>query len=179
MPGIWIQGHGKTAIVVDPNGSAPALGTDIVGRLRKEGRPILLLDVFQTGAAKAPREGDGPKGLTSKLADDADDEERADAAAGGAKFLTFNVTDDAARVQDIITAIVYARKSSRDVEVFATGDAALWSMFAAAVSTVPVSLHLENVPKLTSDADYLGHFNVPGILRAGGLKIAGQLVNGR
>ena len=54
----------------------------------------------------------------------------------------------------------------------------MWSTFAAAVSPIPVSLHLENVPSLNSDADYLAHFNVPGILRAGGVEVAGQLLKG-
>lgn len=155
VPGIWIPGTGKIAIVVDPNGSTAALGTDIVKRLRKERRPLLLLDVFQTGAAKSPRDEKAPH------------------------FLTFNVSDDAARVQDIVTAVAYVNKtskSSKDVDIFATGDAGIWSTFAAAVSTNPVSLHSENVPKLTSDADYLAHFNVPGIQRAGGVAIAERLM---
>ena len=179
VPGIWIQGSGKTAIVVDPNGSAAALETDLVKRLRKEGRPVLLLDVFQTGSAKAPRAGDIANGPMPRLADNADEEERADAAAGYPKFLTFNVSDDAARVQDILTAIAWSNRNHQDVEVFATGDAALWSTFAAAVSTVPVALHLENIPEVTSNADYVKHFNVPGILRAGGLSVATKLIDSK
>ena len=154
VPGIWIPGSGKTAIVVDPNGSAAALDTAVVSRLRKERRPILLLDAFQTGAAKAPR-----------------DEQ-------SLHFLTFNVSDDAARVQDIVTAIVYSRqndKSGQDVDLFATGDAGVWATFAAAVSPMKISLHAENSPKLATDADYLAHFNVPGIQSAGGMAIAEKL----
>ncbi len=177
LPGIWIPGAGRTAIVVDPRGSAAALESALAGRLQKEGRPILLLDVFQTGAAKAPRNGDAATGFRPKLAEDADDEERADAAAGGAKFFTFNVSDDAARVQDIVTAIVYSSRSGVAVDIFAQGDAAVWSIFAAAVSPAPVSLHIEDIPKLKSNADYLEHFNVPGILRAGGEPVAERLAN--
>jgi dienelactone hydrolase len=154
VPGIWIPGKGKTAIVVDPHGSSAALDTGVVGRLRKEHRPILLLDVFQTGASKAPRDQQTPH------------------------FLTFNVSDDAARVQDIVTAIVYSNqndKSSQYVEVFATGDASVWATFAAAVSPGKVSLRAEDSPKLASDADYLAHFNVPGIQSAGGVAIAERL----
>jgi len=179
VPGIWIAGSGELAIVIDPKGSTSALESDVVKRLRTEGRPELLLDVFQTGAAKAPRAGDYAMGPPPKLADDADDEERADAAAGYPKFLTFNVSDDAARVQDVLTAISWSSRKSENVDLFATGDAALWSEFALAVSPVPVTLHLENVPQLTSDADYLEHFNVPGILRAGGLTVAEKLVSNR
>jgi hypothetical protein len=73
-----------------------------------------------------------------------------------------------ARVQDIVTVIVYANRNGSAVDIYAQDDAALWSLFAAAVSEVPVSLHLENMPQLKSDADYPEHFNVPWILRAGG-----------
>lgn len=177
VPGIWIAGGGRLAIVVDPKGSAAALDSDVVKLLRKDGRPVLLLDVFQTGAAKAPRAGDYAIGPPPKLTEGADDEERADAAAGYPKFLTFNVSDDAARVQDVLTAIAWSSRNSENVDLFATGDAALWSVFAAARSNAPIALHLENVPKLTSDADYVEHFNVPGILRAGGLPVAEKLVS--
>jgi len=179
VPGIWIPGSGRPAVVIDPDGSAAALKTAAFSRLQKEGRPILLIDAFQTGEAKAPRVGDSSNGGPLKPATDADEEERADAAAGGPKFLTFNVSDDAARVQDVVTAIVFASKDNRGVDIYASGDAALWSTFAAAVSGIPVSLHLENVPKLTSDSDYVAHFNVPGILRAGGITTADKLLNNK
>ena len=175
VPGILIPGSGPAAIMVDVNGSAATQDSAIARRLRKEGRPVLLLDVFQSGAAKAPRNGDIGSGSKPKLAKNADEEEQADAVAAGAKFLTFNVSDDAARVQDIVTAIVYASKGGSSVDLFAQGDAAVWSIFAAAVSPIPVSLHLENVPKLATNADYLEHFNVPGILRAGGELLAERL----
>ena len=175
VPGILIPGSGRIAIVVDPKGSAEALGGNIAASLRKEERPILLLDVFQTGEAKARRPGDTGAGFGTAAGEDADEEDRADVAAGGAKFLTFNVSDDAARVQDIVTAVIYASGNKGSVDIFARGDAALWAMFAAAVSPIPVSLHLENVPVLASDEDYLTHFNVPGILRAGGLPMAEKL----
>jgi dienelactone hydrolase len=179
VPGIWIPGSGRIAIVVDAGGSAAAPGSALTARLRKERRPILLLDVFQTGAAKAPRKSDPAAGVNTSLPADADEEDKADAAAGGAKFYTFNVADDAARVQDLVTAIVYASRSGNGVDLYAGGDAALWAVFAAAVSDVPVSLHSEDMPQLKSDADYLKHFNVPGILRAGGLPVAEQLAEKR
>ena len=176
VQGIWMPGKGKTAIVVDPKGSAAAIETDLVRRLKKEKRNILLLDVFQVGAAEAPRVGDDSPGFATKVAADADDEERANAAAGNPKFLTFNGARDAVRVQDIVTAIAYLSRTSQNITIYATGDAALWSTFAAAVSPIQVSLHLENVPTLTSNEDYLEHFNVPGILRAGGIQVAEKLV---
>jgi hypothetical protein len=144
--------------------------------LKKEGRALLALDVFQTGAAKAPRDREDAQPVMPENApEDAAMEQRANAATGGIEFLTFNVTDDEARVQDIVTAIAYVNNNQRGVEIYARGNAAIWATFAAAVSNIPVSLHLEDVPRMTSDADYLTHFNVPGILRAGGLPVAQRL----
>ncbi len=175
LPGVWIEGHGKPAIVVHPQGSAVALTSDLVRQLRQEGRTIFIPDVFQTGAAAAPRPGDPTLASFQALSADSDDEERADTAAGHPKFLTFNVSVDAARVQDIVTALTYVHKSGPEAEVYANGDAALWAIFAAALSPSPVSLHLKEVPTLNSDADYLAHFNVPGILRSGGVDVAKDL----
>jgi len=165
---------------VHARGAAAALQSPLTARLRSEGRPILLLDVFQIGAAKALRKGDPAADINTNLPADADEEDKADAAAGGAKFYTFNVADDSARVQDIVTAIAYAsNKTSSAVDIYAEGDAAVWTVFAAAASAAPVALHVEKMPQLSSDADYVEHFNVPGILRAGGLPVAQKLANTR
>ncbi|HUH62746.1 MAG TPA: hypothetical protein VLZ50_07105, partial [Terracidiphilus sp.] len=179
IPGIWIDGRGAPAIVVDPKGSAAALESDVAKRLRAEGRPILAIDAFQTGAAKAPRPGDPAVTPTPYAPNDRDEEDIADAAAGYPRFFTFNVSVDAARVQDVVTAIVYARKNNPNVDLYAAGDAALWATFAAAAGDLPVGLHLEGAPPLATDDDYLAHFNVPGILRAGGLAAARQLLNSK
>jgi dienelactone hydrolase len=178
VAGIWIDGKGETAIVIDAGGSALALASDVFKQLNRRGRPILLIDAFQTGAARAPRAGDVEVAPLPKVGATADEEESADAAAGYGKFLTFNVSVDAARVQDILTAVAYASRRDGNVEVFARGDAAVWATFAAAVSDVPMSLHVESVPAMTSDADYVQHFNVAGILRAGGLPTARALATG-
>ena len=176
VPGLWLEGNGKPAIVLDSSGISAAVDSSIVKQLEKDGRPILIPDLFQTGSARASRSGDIAIEPATKLPESAGEEEKADAAAGYAKFLTFNLSVDAARVQDILTAIAWARRRAQDVDVFATGDAGIWATFAAAVSDSPVFLHGKDVPALTSDADYLQHFNVPGILRAGGLTVAYRLM---
>jgi dienelactone hydrolase len=176
IPGIATSGSGAVAIVIDPDGSAAAMESYTVKRLRSEGRPILALDVFQTGAAKAPRDrGDAPSASQAKSMGLTDLEQLTEVTTGGLRFLTYNVSDDAARVQDIVTAIIYARQTGREVEVYARGNAAIWATFAAAVVDMPIPLHLENEPGLQSDEDYLLHFDVPGILRAGGLAAARHL----
>jgi hypothetical protein len=176
VPGIAIPGKGDTAIVVDPDGSAASLKSEIVARLRKEKQPLLLLDVFQTGAAKAPRDiEDHPTIKPENAKDETAIERQADQTGGGPEFLAYNPSNDSARVQDIVTAIAYAHKTSSHIEIYAHGDAALWATFAAAVAATPVTLHLEDAPPMTSDDDYLTHFDVPGILRAGGLPAAQKL----
>jgi dienelactone hydrolase len=180
VPGAWIQCKNKAArvaIVVDPNGSSAAMDSVMVKRLAGEGRTVLLPDVFQAGSARAPRPGDAAVAPIPKSGDSDDEEAHADVAAGYGKFLTFNVSVDAARVQDILTAIAHAHQGNRGVDLYASGDAALWATFAAAASDIPVSLHLENIPEVNSNSDYVRHFNVPGILRAGGLSGARKLVD--
>jgi dienelactone hydrolase len=180
LVGVSMPGPGPIALVFDSEGAAAAMETDTAKRLKKEGRAIISIDLFQTGAAKAPRDRDDAQPVTQVNGMDATDAERAaNAAAGGPKFLTFNVTDDEARVQDIVSTIAYANSKGRAVEIYARGDAAIWATFAAAVSRTPVTLHLENVPKLVTENDYLMHFNVPGILRAGGMQVAERLAADR
>ncbi|MBS1803094.1 MAG: hypothetical protein JST28_06980 [Acidobacteria bacterium] len=174
VPGLWFDGKGNPAIVINPDRSSAADQTEIVRQLKKDGRSVFLLDAFQTGIAKAPRPGDFGVSPPSKPGED--EEESADAAAGYPKFLTFNVSINAARVQDILTAVAYASRDHQQIDIYANGDACIWATFAAAVSDVPLSLHLGNAPSIESDADYLKHFNVPGILRAGGITTANQLL---
>ena len=180
LVGVSIPGQGPLNLVFDPDGAEAAMASDTAKRLRQEGRAIVTIDLFQTGAAKAPRDRDDAQPVTPVNGMDATDLERqANAAAGGPKFLTFNATDDEARVQDIVSTIAFAASKGREVEIYARGDAAIWATFAAAVSRTHVTLHLANVPKLVTEDDYLMHFNVPGILRAGGLPVAERLVNDR
>jgi dienelactone hydrolase len=179
VPGIWIEGRGEPAIVIDPEGSSAALNGDVVARLRNQRRPLLLLDVFQTGAAKAPRtRADHPPIPVENAKDESEIEREADDAAGP-MFLTYNLSDDAARVQDILTAISYLHTKSPTIELDASGDAALWATLAASVSVNSVDLHVSDEPRMSSDEDYLIHLNVPGILRAGGLSAAQYLVRER
>jgi hypothetical protein len=112
-----------------------------------------MIDAFQTGSAVAPRD------------------------RSVKHFLAFNQTDDACRAQDILTALAFLKQSGYgNVRLLGVGKAALWTVFAAAVSETPVSLET-NLKGLTgSDADFLDGFFVPGIQRAGGVKAARALL---
>jgi len=149
IPAILIKGHGPAALVVHPKGAAAGLQSPEVKALVKQNRPVLLIDVFQTGSAVAPRH------------------------RSHEHFLTFNLSDDACRVQDILTALAFLQQSSsKPVELIGLGDAAVWSYFAAAVAPGPIGLHADISGFHGTDDDFLHFLNVPGIQRAGGLNAA-------
>jgi dienelactone hydrolase len=89
-------------------------------------------------------------------------------------FLTFNRSDDANRVQDILTALAWI--NTPNVELTCSAKYAPHCQFAAAVSHHPVRLKTDLSAFTGSDQDYLDHFFVPGIQRAGGLRIAKALL---
>jgi hypothetical protein len=88
-------------------------------------------------------------------------------------FLTFNRSDDANRVQDILTALAWLNKPN--LQLSCTAEYAPSCLFAAAVSHQPVKLKADLSSFTGSDQDFLDHFFVPGIQRAGGLALAKAL----
>ena len=149
VPGIWLEGQGAPLLVVDPEGAQAGLEA-----ARKEHRPTLLVDTFQTGSAVAPRD------------------------RSARHFLAFNLSDDACRVQDILTALAFLRqKYSGPIEIAAPARGQVWAQFAAAVAPIPIKLRPD--PSYSfggSDEDYIRDFNVPGIRRAGGFEAARRLL---
>jgi hypothetical protein len=105
----------------------------------------LLLTVFQTGDAVASRD------------------------RSVKHFLAFNRTDDANRVQDILTALAWLKQQgAQNLRVAGTRKAAIWASFAAAVAPVPVEAVNQPVVFEGRDQEFLDQFFVPGIQRAGG-----------
>lgn len=103
----------------------------------------LKITVFQTGASVAPRDRSHPM------------------------FLTFNKTDDAERVQDILTALRWLNQDS--TKLVCRGKASIWCTLAAAVSPkkvvldapIPASFH-------GTDQEWIDYMFIPSIQRAGG-----------
>ena len=96
---------------------------------------------------------------------------------------TFHPTDDAYRVQDILTTIAYARsRGARKIRLQAVGDAAPWAILAAAVSETPVELVTE---PLSANAhwtydDWLAeHCFIPGLQKVGGIRTALRVIAGK
>ena len=124
--------------------------------LRRAGRAVLLIDAFQTGSAVAPRNRD------AKM------------------FLTFNKTDDANRVQDILTALAWLQMNTPNTQrcrLVGLRKAAIWCLFAAAVSAEPVDLQADVSEFHGTDEEFASQFFVPDIQRAGGLAAAKGLVH--
>ena len=150
VAGFSVAGQGKKILFVHPEGAEAARKSPEYVALAKTGRPIVAIDAFQTGAAVAPRNRD------AKM------------------FLTFNRSDDANRVQDILT--VLAAMGADDVEVVGVGKAAVWCQFAAAVAPRKVTLQAGLGDFTGSDEQYVERFFVPGIQRAGGLQTVRRLL---
>jgi len=154
IPGIWIEGGRDLALVVHPGGAAQARGSTIVRQLMEAKSSVLMIDAFQTGAAVAPRN------------------------RSAEYFLTFNRTDDANRVQDILTALKFlSQKRSGRLQLIGLDKAAVWALFAAALSPVDLRLTADLGAFQGRDEDFIDGFFVPGIQRAGGLGAARKLAD--
>lgn len=95
-------------------------------------------------------------------------------------FLTFNRSDDANRVQDIVTAVAWLRQlGEKDITVVGTGKAAVWATFAAAVLPEAVKLEAPLGAFRGTDQDFVESLFVPGIQKAGGLGAALRLLTAR
>ena len=149
VPGIYVKGTEPAALVVSLDGAEAARKQADAQKLLAAGRAVLFIDAFQTGSAVAPRD------KSVKM------------------FLTFNKTDDANRVQDILTALSWLHSAgSAEPELDCAGRAGVWCEFAAAVSPIRVNLHADLSSFHGTDEEFINEFFVPGIQRAGGLKAA-------
>lgn len=157
VPAIWLPqaGAAGVTVVVHPEGAEKARASAEAKEAIAAGRSVLLLDAFQTGAAAVPRNTDGRH------------------------FLTFNRSEDAHRVQDIVTALAFVRQSgAKDVALAGTGRAAVWARFAAALAGKPLKLKADGGAFRGTDQDFVSQFFIPGIQRAGGWKAALLLTEG-
>jgi dienelactone hydrolase len=93
-------------------------------------------------------------------------------------FLTFNKSDAAVRVQNILDALASLHKDNPGtIEIVAhSTEASVAAEFAAALAPIPVKLKINLADFHGTDADFLQYFNVPGIQTAGGFAAAQRLV---
>jgi hypothetical protein len=164
IPSVWLSprklnpGVAPT-LIVHSEGVAPILSSaqakdGLVKGILDRGGVVLAIDSFQTGSAKAPR----------------DTEVRG--------FTVHNRTNDANRVQDILTAITYLKERSKSstVNLIGLGNAGVWTWFARALAGSGVSLAADlNHFQTDNDGEFLTKFFVPGVRRAGDFRAAAVL----
>jgi dienelactone hydrolase len=141
-------------LVVHPNGIVSVSSSLLVKTLLNRGGIVMSIDAFQTGSAVAPRD-------TSNRA-----------------FANFNQTNDANRVQDILTALEYLRSRSKAQTVNLVGleTAGLWSYFARAMAGEGVNLAADLVQfAADTDSEYVDKLFIPGLRRAGDFHAASVL----
>jgi hypothetical protein len=111
-----------------------------VAELIRAAKPVLLSDVFQTGRAVAPR------------------------ASGKQFVLTFNASDDANRVQDILTALRFLEaRHAGTPGLLAIGKAGAWARYAKAMAPLDIALAADAESCPSSDADFVKNLFVPGV----------------
>jgi dienelactone hydrolase len=138
-------------LVVHPEGVAGAMKSALVKTILSRGGVVLTIDAFQTGGSVASR----------------------DTSARG--FTSYNQTDDANRVQDILTALEYLRNRSKAQTVNLVGleIAGVWSYFARSLAGQGVNLAADLAQfAADTDSEYLAKFHVPGLRKAGDFRAA-------
>ena len=153
VPALWLRGRGTPAVIIHPDGLQAARESPELKQIREAGRPVLAIDVFQTGVAQAPRE------------------------EGGRWYLSYNQTDDANRVQDILTALAWLRSQTKDEpELIGIGSAALWVVLAAAIAPRQPVVIADLTPFENTDDVLRDHCFIPCLQRAGGIAGATKLL---
>jgi dienelactone hydrolase len=148
-------------LLVHPEGVAWALSSSesshgLVQTILDRGGAVLSIDAFQTGHSRAPRD------------------------RSHNFFTTFNQTDDANRVQDILTAIEYlrARSGSETVNLVGFDVAGVWSYFARALADDRVNLAADLAQfRAATNQEYVDRFFVPGLRKGGDFRAAAVLAS--
>jgi dienelactone hydrolase len=151
VPAVWLaptklNSEVAPTLIVHPNGIASVSSSALVKTLLSRGGIVMSIDAFQTGSAVAPRD------TTARA------------------FTAYNQTNDANRVQDILTALEYLRSRSKAQTVNLVGleAAGLWSYFARTMAGPGVNLAADLVQfAADTDSEYVNKLFIPGLRKAG------------
>jgi dienelactone hydrolase len=151
----WVAppGVGRAVLVVHPGGieAVSARETSLVEPLRRQGHLVASLDAFNTGSARAPRD------------------------TSDRFFTTYNRTDDAHRVQDVLTVLAWlkGRPGVRAVSLVGLERAGLWCLLAQALAP-RLDAVVVDVDAFASERDesYLERVSVPLLRGVGGFETA-------
>jgi dienelactone hydrolase len=151
----WTPPAGATdaVLVVHPGGieGVSARQASLVDPLLRQGRIVASLDAFNTGSARAPRD------------------------TSDRFFTTYNRTDDANRVQDILTALAWLKRQPgvRGVSLVGLERAGLWCLLAQALTPdlAAVVADADRFPA-ARDEPYLDRLSIPLLRSVGGFETA-------
>jgi hypothetical protein len=161
IPAVWLapprsRPEVAPTLIVHPEGAAWVISSSrsangLVKSILDQGGVVMGIDAFQTGSAKAPRN------------------------SGARGFTWFEQTDDANRVQDILTALAYLRNraGARTVNLAGLEMGGVWSYFARSMAGPGVNLAADLAQFPTDDdRQYIDRFFIPGLRKAGDFKAA-------
>jgi dienelactone hydrolase len=143
----------KAVLVVHPAGieGVSRRESSLVEPLRRRGWLVASIDAFNTGSARAERD------------------------TSDRFFATYNRTDDANRVQDVLTALSWlkSRPGIREVSLAGLGRAGLWCLLAQALAPdlVAVVADADRFPTALDEA-YLDRLSIPLLRSVGGFETA-------
>ena len=156
----------NATLVVHPRGKAALVdsqkiaSTSFVSQLIEKEQAILLIDCFNTGEHV----------IHGKIKDRSE---------GYRHFTTFNCTDLALRVQDILTSLSYlkSRKDIKRVKLLGLEQAGLWCLLARSQAGEIVTTVVDaNQFESENDEAYLGDMFIPNLKRTGDFAVAGALI---
>lgn len=144
-------------LLVHPEGKDAAGNSPLAPELLRQGTVMFSLDTFQTG------ENRGARNTAER------------------HFTTYNRTDDAERVQDVLTALAYlkSRPEFSAVDLVGVGRAGLWVLLARALApNGAVRRTIADAAQFETDKDeaYLEKLPIPLIRHAGDFRTATTLI---
>ena len=157
--------NSSTTLIVHPQGAMNLINaetgepTRLVSDLLGAGESVLGVDIFLTGAHSS---------ANGKVIRDTSDR----------YFTTYNRTDAALRVQDILTALAYLKTQAAlsTLNLVGLGEAGLWCLLASGFADVDRTVIDANQFDSDNDAGYLQNLPIPSIRRVGDFRTAGTLV---
>jgi pseudouridine-5'-phosphate glycosidase len=133
---------------------ASVASSSLAKTLLSRGGIVMSIDAFQTGSTVTARD------MSNRAS------------------VSFNQTNDANRIQDILTALEYLRSRSKAQTVNLVGleTAGLWSYFARAMAGEGVNLAADLAQfAADTDSEYVAKLFIPGLRRAGDFHAASVL----
>ena len=172
----------RGAVLVVHPGGASALTLDsgrdpgpLIQHLLGKGRLVLVVDVFLTGLA----DGEPDTGEPDTGEPDTGEPEAGEPDTGEhAYFSTYNRTATANRVQDLLTAVAWLRRSSEStsVSLVGTGAAGPWCLLACGLCPQITRAVIDaGLFETDSDEEYEEKLFIPVLRRLGGLAAAAAL----